>query len=114
MGTALADHADAVCRAVDAFVRTTLDKVLDQIGIDHAVVDFAWRECTDGLLELKLDDGNGGSKTCRYSVVVLELNSFGFRSSGALFDWRNESDCKTLFEGPGSEDSLAEFRTVNS
>ena len=47
----------------------------------------------------------------RFDVVVLELNSFGFRSNGALFDWRDEQDAVVLFEGSQGGALLPPFRT---
>lgn len=115
----LGAHAAAVCDAVRAFVSVRLDPLLllPEVGIDHAVVDFALRERTDGARASDTSDardpsdtpgwlrlpaaGPGDGGTAAYEVVVLELNSFGFRSDGALYDWSDEADANILFEGPG-------------
>ena len=110
---ALAKNAMQVRAALTKFVEARLDSVLDAADLDHAVVDFALRPCdTEAVADLQLPSNlqrgdSGGSAAdsafcARFQIVVLELNSFGFRSSGALFDWRDDEDATILFEGaPG-------------
>lgn len=125
VGAALvASNATAVCNAVHAFVRERLDAVLDEIGIDHAVVDFALRAATSTSRDnsYRRSPASGGESGpdetvvrldgTAYEVVVLELNSFGFRSDGALFDWSDEADATRLFDGGTGEGGRAEFRTL--
>ena len=108
---ALAKNAMQVRAALAKFVEARLDSVLDAADLDHAVVDFALRPCdTEAVADLQLPSNlqrrDGGSAAdsaiAWFQIVVLELNSFGFRSSGALFDWRDDEDATILFEGaPG-------------
>ncbi|OLQ15622.1 hypothetical protein AK812_SmicGene97 [Symbiodinium microadriaticum] len=106
---ALAKNAMQVRDALTKFVEARLDSVLEAADLDHAVVDFALRPCdaeavADLQLPSNLQGGDSGgsaadSAIARFQIVVLELNSFGFRSSGVLFDWRDDEDATLLFEG---------------
>ena len=94
----LADNADTIRAAVVDFVQHRLSLVLTRAGLDHAVVDFGLRASPNGVVALQVPAGTASAMQ-RFDIVVLELNSFGFRSSGALFDWRDEKDAEILFDG---------------
>lgn len=102
-------RAAEVRDAVSACVAGPLDAVLSALQYDHAVVDFALRSTAEAAAGEAVVELSHDGDVDTFSVAVLELNSFGFRSDGALFDWSEEADALRLFEGlPGGG---CEFRT---
>ena len=64
---------------------------------------------------MRYDDANKLFTSCDevqllkgdFDVVLIEINSFGMRSGGSLFDWTNDADYQQLFNG-----TVCEFRVL--
>ena len=81
----LRGNYDIIKETVCGFYNKEVENRLRQSGLSHAVVDFGLRVGANFNLQ---------------GVILIEFNSFGFRSGSGCFDWSNEKDFEVMVRGP--------------